>query len=101
VQLLPAATRAQVQALAEAVFANGPPDLGAWRSAAMRMADRFGLLVAGSLAPALDAGPVQGLYRLAPEAMPEALKASARALDLCGFAARDAVWALRRELGLG
>ena len=67
-------------------------DLGAWREAVLRAANRFGLFVAGD--PALAAVALAGGAK--------AVAGSAAALDLLGFALSDRYPALKRvsrELG--
>ncbi len=61
------------------------------------VADRFGLLVSGSLPGTLAAGALPEVLVETPAATSSALIASPRALDLCRFAARDDVWELRRQ----
>lgn len=61
------------------------------------VADRFGLLVSGSLPGTLAAGALPEVLAASPSATAAALVASPRALDLCRFAARDDVWELRRK----
>jgi len=65
-----------------------------------RAADRFSLLLSGSLVAALVVGPVPGLIDASPDVAASLLRASPRALDLISFAARDNAWLLRRDLGL-
>src|SRR5690606_7335662 len=73
--------------LASATLAKGPLDLATWRSATLRLADRFALVASGSLPAALDASALPDVYRGAPDEVAERLQTSARALDLCRFAA--------------
>jgi tetratricopeptide (TPR) repeat protein len=65
-----------------------------------RAADRFALLMSGSLVASLAVGPVPDLAQAGPDDAVELLRASPRALDLISFAARDNAWLLRRDLGL-
>ena len=65
-----------------------------------RAADRFALLLSGSLVAALVAGPVPELATSDADTGAQLLKGSTRGLDLVSFAARDNAWLLRRDLGL-
>ncbi len=94
-------TGALVADLAAAVMATGTPEVATWRSAVLRLADRFTLAVSGALSGALDAGALPGVYRAGADEVAAGLQQSARGLDLCRFAARPAAWVLRRELGMG
>lgn len=69
-------------------FAFEPFDLEAWRTAMLRAADRFGLLVAGD--PALTAAAVAG--------SPQAIATSPAARDLLGFALGERYPIFRRSI---
>ena len=77
------------------------PDLAGTRAILIRAADRFALLATGSLLAALSAGPLPGLWKESPQRALGLLQTSQRGLELCAFAARDNVWLLRRQLGIG
>ena len=79
---------------------QGGRDLIAWRDGVRILADRFALLVSGSLPGALAAGALPALLSEPPAVINEHLLRSERAIDLCRFAAGTEVWALRRKLKL-
>jgi hypothetical protein len=83
-------------ALQTSRFAFESPDLARWQHAVLRTADRLGLLLAGDIAVGarVAAGGEGGAVT------PEALHASARALDLLRFALSESYPVLRREAGL-
>ncbi|HEY4395691.1 MAG TPA: tetratricopeptide repeat protein [Polyangia bacterium] len=75
-------------ALQASRFGFEPFDLEAWRTATLRVADRFGLLVAGD--------PAQAAVALAGGA--RAVAGNGAALDLLGFAVGESYPALRRAV---
>lgn len=75
-------------ALQASRFGFEPFDLPAWRTAALRAADRFGLLVGGD--------PAQAAVALAGGA--RAVSSSLPALDLLGFALGESYPTLRRAV---
>ncbi|MCP4502792.1 MAG: hypothetical protein GY822_22870 [Deltaproteobacteria bacterium] len=101
---LPEEVKAQAFTLASTAFHEEHQETGrdvmAWRDGVRTLADRFALLVSGSLPGALAAGALPGLLSDTPSITGDKLMRSERAIDLCRFAAGTEVWALRRSLGL-
>lgn len=91
-QTLAACTPFATQALPDA-----GPDLKAWVDAVARAGDRFGLLASGSVVAALVAGPLPELLEADGQTAAAYIRANRRALDLCAYAARDNVWAVRDQ----
>ena len=89
---------ATAKELAKQAFA-GTVDMPGTLGMLSRAADRFALVVSGSIAGALHAGAVPTLVREPPQRAAQLVTGSVRALDLTGFAARDNTWLLRRQHG--
>ncbi|HUR28160.1 MAG TPA: hypothetical protein VM509_08230, partial [Planctomycetota bacterium] len=91
---------AAAKELAKKAF-NGstPPDLPATLAILSRAADRFALVVSGSIAGTLHASATPTLLREPPQRAASVLASNARALELCAFAARDNAWLVRRQHG--
>lgn len=89
---------AAARALAVTVFA-GPVDLAGTLGILSRAADRFALVVSGSIAGTLHAGALPTLLREPPQRAAALLANSPRALELAAFAARDNAWLVRRQHG--
>lgn len=63
----------------------------------MRAADRIALVATGSALAALQASALTSLVKEPPQRAMLLLQGSARALDLCSYAARDNAWLVRRQ----
>jgi hypothetical protein len=78
---------------------SGVVDMSTTLGVLQRAADRFALVVSGSLLATLHASSIPTLLREPPQRAAQLLQASPRALELAAFAARDNAWLLRRQHG--
>ncbi len=85
--------------LAHQAVANSA-DIAGTMSILQRAADRFALVVSGSVVATLHAGALPSLMREPPQRAASILQGSSRGLELAAFAARDNAWLLRRQHGL-
>jgi hypothetical protein len=90
------AEKAAAIALARQVFSQ-PTDLAGALQVMSRACDRFALVATGSAIAALQAAALPSLIKETPQRAMVLVQGSARALELCAFAARDNVWQLRRQ----